>query len=353
MSEEQAGAVGSSSACLCLLCGLPAAGKSALALSLRSEAEQRGWRTAVAPYDDLIPPHAFRLREAEDCEKLPEIHTEWKRHRQSVLLCIEQLLKSNEGIPEAPNINRASWQQCISDLQQQQTDGPLLFILDDNFYYPSMRYEVCQLARKYSLAFCQVYLQCDLETCIMRNRSRSKPIPTEVMVDMEQRLEPPNPQKNSWERNSLTLNTRESLTASDIEMVMELISSALRNPLSPVEDNAEQKEADRLKCANNVVHQADQACRRLISESMKNARESHISSEHMRTLAARLNEDKAVFLRDLRERFLQEQTFTQDEDFDVERVVKRAVGTFDVKRKELLLGIINDKKNLIFKQTSS
>lgn len=32
------------------------------------------------------------------------------------------------------------------------------------------------------------------------------------------------------------------------------------------------QEADRLKCASSVVHQADQACRRLISEAMKTAR---------------------------------------------------------------------------------
>lgn len=32
------------------------------------------------------------------------------------------------------------------------------------------------------------------------------------------------------------------------------------------------QEADRLKCASSVVHQADQACRRLVSEAMKTAR---------------------------------------------------------------------------------
>lgn len=32
------------------------------------------------------------------------------------------------------------------------------------------------------------------------------------------------------------------------------------------------QEADRLKCATSVLHQADQACRRLISEAMKTAK---------------------------------------------------------------------------------
>lgn len=32
------------------------------------------------------------------------------------------------------------------------------------------------------------------------------------------------------------------------------------------------QEADRLRCATSVLHQADQACRRLISEAMKTAK---------------------------------------------------------------------------------
>lgn len=32
------------------------------------------------------------------------------------------------------------------------------------------------------------------------------------------------------------------------------------------------QEADRLRCVTSVLHQADQACRRLISETMKTAK---------------------------------------------------------------------------------
>lgn len=52
-------------------------------------------------------------------------------------------------------INRDAWEKCIEallhpeDLDCSQADrAALLFLLDDNFYYPSMRYEVYQLARK-------------------------------------------------------------------------------------------------------------------------------------------------------------------------------------------------------------
>ncbi|XP_070783379.1 L-seryl-tRNA(Sec) kinase isoform X2 [Enoplosus armatus] len=282
MAAGEAGGVGRASACLCVLCGLPAAGKSTLAHKVLNTAAQHGWRASVVPYDDLIPEHAFHTRVVEDGVKMQDMHTKWKLHRQAVLRCIEQFLEKPHVLAELPSscqINRAAWEQCIQTLQQpealdhsQADRASLLFLLDDNFYYPSMRYEVYQLARKYSLGFCQVYLQCDLESCISRNQSRSQPIPSEVILEMVNRLESPNPLKNSWETNSISLNTTDNLSACDIQRVMELISSALSNPLSPAEDNTEQTEADRLKCATSVLHQADQACRRLISEAMKTAR---------------------------------------------------------------------------------
>ncbi len=136
------------------------------------------------------------------------------------------------------------------------------------------------------------------------------------------------------------------------------------------------QEADRLKCATSVVHQADQACRRLISEAMKTARgrswassilnnfhftvchfqplhndhfvtfalENQVPAEHMRSLAARLNESKATFLHNLRGQLLQEASFTRGEDIDVERVVKRAVDVFDQEKRETLMRIMDENK---------
>uniref|UniRef100_A0A3B4V7T5 Phosphoseryl-tRNA kinase n=1 Tax=Seriola dumerili TaxID=41447 RepID=A0A3B4V7T5_SERDU len=335
--------VGRAPACLCVLCGLPATGKSTLARTVLSAAAQHGWRATVVPYDDLIPEHAFQTRAVEDGVALQD-HTEWKLHRHAVLQCIEQFMKKPEVLAELPSkcqINRAAWEQCIHTLLQPEgldhscaDRTPLLFLLDDNFYYPSMRYEVYQLARKCEPLF---------SSCISRNQSRSEPIPTEVILEMVKRLESPNPQKNPWETKSIYLNTTDNF-----QKVMELISSALSNPLSPVEDNTEQKwwkmYSARLKCASSVVHQADQACRRLISEAMKTARENQVSSGHMRSLATQLNESKATFLHNLRKQLLQETSLTQEEDFDVERVVKRAVDVFNHEKKEILLRIINDHK---------
>ena len=45
---------------LCVLCGLPAAGKSTLARALRRQLPLRqGWDCALLAYDDLIPEEAW------------------------------------------------------------------------------------------------------------------------------------------------------------------------------------------------------------------------------------------------------------------------------------------------------
>lgn len=82
-------------------------------------------------------------------------HTNWKSHRQALLHSIGQFVERPEGVTTLQSsslINSAAWEQCTEAMLQPEmlmSDGtPLLFLLDDNFFYPSMRYEVYQLARK-------------------------------------------------------------------------------------------------------------------------------------------------------------------------------------------------------------
>lgn len=111
---------------LCLLCGLPAAGKSTLSRALRRLLPPRqGWDCAVLAYDELIPQEAPGPAEPG-----------WKRRRREVLRHLERLLRAPPACaePGPPEPGAAA--------------GPLCIVLDDNFYYRSMRYEVYQLARK-------------------------------------------------------------------------------------------------------------------------------------------------------------------------------------------------------------
>lgn len=72
MASGEVGAQCRAPACLCVLCGLPAAGKSTLAGEVLRTAALAGWRSAVIPYDDLIPDHAFQAKEMDGVVKLQE-----------------------------------------------------------------------------------------------------------------------------------------------------------------------------------------------------------------------------------------------------------------------------------------
>uniref|UniRef100_A0A8C3C6X8 Phosphoseryl-tRNA kinase n=1 Tax=Cairina moschata TaxID=8855 RepID=A0A8C3C6X8_CAIMO len=296
---------GGSRVVLCLLCGLPAAGKSTLSRALsRLLPPHQGWDCSVLAYDELIP---------QEAPGPPE--PGWKRRRREVLRQLERRLRgppgpaAQRGLPEPGAAPR-----------------PLCIVLDDNFYYRSMRYEVYQLARKYSLSFCQLFLEGPLEQCLRRNHLRSHPLPDETIRLMATRIEPPDPKKNTWEQNSLVLKSPDCPSEDEYDAVLmkgcyaqiiDLLATALENPVKQNEENTEQKEADRVACAASTVHQADQTCRRVISQTMKEAKDKNVLPSEMKSLAEELNKLKAAFLEDLRqETHLKNETGQQNHSFD-------------------------------------
>ncbi|KAM8911572.1 L-seryl-tRNA(Sec) kinase [Lycaon pictus] len=301
---------------LCLVCGLPAAGKSTLARSLRHRLRQeQGWAVGVVAYDDVMP-DAF-LEEAS-ARPLP---SQWKLLRQELLKYLECFLMAviNGCQVSAPsNRTAAMWEDFITCLKHQDlvssaaletqscylltktaVSRPLFLILDDNFYYQSMRYEVYQLARKYSLGFCQLFLDCSLETCLQRNGQRPQALPAETIHLMEGKIEKPNPEKNAWEHNSLIIPSTTCSSEASLKLT-DLLLTALENPVTYIEDNVEQKKTDRIICSTNVLHQADQMLRRIVSQTMKEAKDEQVLPFNLKLLAEELNKLKAEFLEDLK-----------------------------------------------------
>ncbi|XP_061315531.1 L-seryl-tRNA(Sec) kinase [Pezoporus flaviventris] len=316
--DDERGGGGGGRVGLCVLCGLPAAGKSSLARGLRRRLLQRqGWACALLTYDELIPPEAFRPREpgAEPNPSLPD----WKQSRRALLQCLECLLRAlltGDPLAAPSPSSQPTWERFMACCQRQgllrsmeggggrycahtAESGPLYIILDDNFYYQSMRYEVFQLARKYSLSYCQIFLESSLECCLQRNQLRSHPLPDQTIHLMASKIEMPDLKKNAWEQNSLILQSSDC--TSENEQIIALLAAALENPVKQNEENAEQKEADRAICAASAVHQADQTCRRLVSQAMKEARDKNIQPSELKSLAEELNKLKAEFLEDMRQ----------------------------------------------------
>ncbi|XP_065602493.1 L-seryl-tRNA(Sec) kinase [Cyrtonyx montezumae] len=358
---ERAG--GGGGAVLCVLCGLPAAGKSTLGRALRRQLPLRqGWDCALLAYDDLIPQEEWGRGEpsAEEPPSAAPQDSAWKRQRRELLRHLERLLRALRSGPAPPGPAPPSWGRFLSRFAEQgllpgRSGGsgtrPLCLVLDDNFYYRSMRYEVFQLARKFSieingrhyfrselrglpsggsaflhglgrtavrccipadsLGFCQLFLECPLELCLRRNRLRGRPVPEGTVRRMAQRMEAPEPEKNPWERHSLILSCSAcspeeeqcdvGLAEASHVQIINLLSTALENPVKQKEGNAEQKEADRATCAASAVHRADQTCRRIVSQTMQEAKDRNVLPSEMRSLAEELNKLKARVLEDVRQ----------------------------------------------------
>ncbi|MBZ3869836.1 L-seryl-tRNA(Sec) kinase [Sciurus carolinensis] len=302
---------------LCVLCGLPAAGKSTFARALgRRLRQERGWAVGVLSYDDVLPDVPV------DPEGARPPPSQWKMLRQELLKYLECFLTAVINgcqMSAPPDRTEAIWENFITCLKDQDlifssaqdapshyllaktaVSRPLFLVLDDNFYYQSMRYEVFQLARKYSLGFCQLFLDCPLETCLQRNGQRSQALPPEVIYTMGRKVERPNPEKNAWEHNSLTIQSPACSSETSLE-VTDLLLTALENPVKNVEDNMEQKEMDRIICSTNILHKTDQTLRRIVSQTMKEAKDEQVLPNNLKLLAEELNKLKAEFLEDLRQ----------------------------------------------------
>ncbi|KAM4637134.1 L-seryl-tRNA(Sec) kinase [Discoglossus pictus] len=315
---------------LCVLCGLPGAGKSTLTQMLSRGACAQ--HIIIITYDDIITAEAFSVElcspQCESREVSSEKHSTgeeetslWKQHRRHLLVYIEQFivaLLSCSVLVAPPGSKKRSWNHFVQCLISQDIlscagadlDSPhhlmnipensaMYMVLDDNFYYQSMRYEVYQLARKYSLGFCQIYLHCSLEQCLQRNRHRPHPVPDTTVCLMEEKMEKPNPEKNPWEQNSLSLDTSKQIRIAD-SRIIDLLNEALQNPLSPLQEDTEAKDKDRAICAASILHQADQSLRRLISETMKTMKGT-ISAQEVKFVARDVQNVKSKLLDNLRQ----------------------------------------------------
>ncbi|XP_006867482.1 PREDICTED: L-seryl-tRNA(Sec) kinase [Chrysochloris asiatica] len=284
---------------LCVLCGLPAAGKTTFARALGHRLRQeRGWAVGVVVYDDVMP------------DAFLDEPSQWKLLRQELMKYLDCFLMAViNGCPMSapPNRTEAMWEDFITCLKDQDllsssareaqpcylltkiaVSRSLLLVLDDNFYYQN------------SLGFCQLFLDCPLETCLQRNGQRPRALPAETIHLMGRKIEKPNPEKNAWEHNSLTIQSPACSSELSLE-VTDLLLTALESPVKNVEDNREAKETDRLICSTNVLHQVDQMLRRIISQTMKEAKGEQVIPYNLKLLAEELNKLKTGFLEDLRQ----------------------------------------------------
>ncbi|XP_066278120.1 L-seryl-tRNA(Sec) kinase-like [Branchiostoma lanceolatum] len=314
--------------CLLVLSGLPGSGKTSLARKL-----QESWQAELAVvhvcFDELIPEDLKLERpeedEGEDNNGDQQAISLWKQHRRAIHRNVEKLLRKSKSLPEVesnatdhdvlPDLD-AKFLKCAKFAEtngrggdnNEERQSSLAVIIDDNMYYRSMRYQYYQLARKYTVGFCEVFLHCDVETALKRNMERQSPVARETVIAMATKMEPPNPHRHTWEVMSFIYD---QTTGTDgeaaLEEIRELVAVATANPVLAIpEENMEEKEHNRLVCSMNVLHQADQILRKCISDVMGSAKaDNRMGKAELKVLGRQLNNIRAELLDDLKHQKLQ------------------------------------------------
>jgi O-phosphoseryl-tRNA(Sec) kinase len=241
-------------------------------------------------FDSFYPPDTRVTPSLEELETSEKDMSPFgmKRERQRVSECIERLiqLSTADGSVE-PNTESPPqlWDTFMSHVCQNHghllhhhKDGkfclpsPCVLVLDDNLPLRSMRYPFYQMAKKYQLGFAELCVCCEVGVAHARNHDRRIPIPNSTIINMEQRLELPEPIKHHWERRSSVLlnncNKEEFLTSA-LVTAKELISEALAHPEQQMaSEGSEMKETCRSENLENYLHQADIILRKCVSAAI-------------------------------------------------------------------------------------
>ncbi|XP_045123909.1 L-seryl-tRNA(Sec) kinase-like [Portunus trituberculatus] len=313
---------------LVLLVGLPGSGKTTLCRALKTHHEElhdRGRLVVIhLCYDDLIPLSVQRefaeqkRTEGQQCgeelkgkegkesckvegskdrgvnkDMTDGIGDDWKSARRKIHTQVDQFVqylttgKANSGVVNFPSVS----------LEELGSGSKFVILLDDNFYYRSMRYEYFQLARRHSAAFCQLYLHCSMEEAVLHNDMREERVPTGVLTAMAERMQAPQAHMHVWEANTCVLNTG----VGQLSEAWNAVIQSFQMGLLPLQDREKEVAEARQRCSESVVHQAD-LCLRAIVKYLVKEKLQHVDkrSEPASQVAARINAARQAVLAGLR-----------------------------------------------------
>ncbi|XP_033109833.1 L-seryl-tRNA(Sec) kinase-like [Anneissia japonica] len=344
--------------CLILiLCGIPGAGKSTLASNLERDIDRptserskrktllRATVTTWICFDDVIP-HSIDVGSvALDTNGITKDYGIWKAYRLQIVKTIDDIISKvingdishfyelPEQEHEATSISKhveeiiktAFKSSLLKYLDQNECgntvsregdknktrefgkkndfeDIDFVFVMDDNFYYRSMRYQYFQICRKYNIAFCQIHMHCSVDVALERNSSRNNRVPDDTIINMATRFEAPDVSKGSWEEMSLQIDAANELIEDTWISVSALLCKALDYPVQPmIVEDQQQKEQSRQSCLRSLIHQGDQILRRLITERMKLSKETGMEKSEMKMQSEKLNQARQEILKSLRD----------------------------------------------------
>ncbi|KAL9642728.1 hypothetical protein ABK040_009806 [Willaertia magna] len=241
---------------LMLLCGLPGVGKSTLSQILKEQLSSTH-RTSLFSYDFFED-----LKYENQNTFLPEI---WRETRTEIELKVKELI--------------------ISLKKKSHNDGkPNIIILDDNFYYKSMRQTFVQLCQTYQIGHIQIILRTiDINICLERNRNRDRKVEDNVIIEMNSKFEYDNCSSNPniiFKEFEINYNTKLENVA---EEIISLLNSEKVKPLIDLEKERLLLREESIKInKESFIQNLDQSIRKKIKELME---KQIITSNNMKQIS--------------------------------------------------------------------
>ncbi|KRY46773.1 Transmembrane protein 98 [Trichinella britovi] len=253
-------------ATLAIVFGIPACGKTSLCKRIvdffnADESNRSDIHVVHICYDEI-------LEYAKLCTN------QWKSMRNMILDSIDAVavgLNSRDAYVKPAAIDADIWNKIVPLVPNfDATWSKIIFLIDDNMYYRSMRFSYYRLARKHQFGFCQLYIQCDLERALIQNRGR-KPdavVSDETIKRMAEKIQIP---AEKWEENSITV----IVDNSDSEVHLSKIGNFLLESFSKFlpelsEDANNDKLTYNVESCTNRMHRLDLLLRGIIHQEVEN-----------------------------------------------------------------------------------
>ncbi|CAF1314250.1 unnamed protein product [Adineta steineri] len=227
----------------------------------------------------------------------------WKSYRSLIADEIEKIILYNTQIKSSTNLKYSS--QILDRLYQslKYRDNENILIIEDNFYYSSMRHRYHQIAQRAQIGFVSIHLYSNISTAYQRNENRdiSKRVSNSSIENIYLKYE--------LSHDDFLINTTDQgLTTEHLHRILQRIEQACNEPEQQINmiDEEQRRIATEIN-QQNMIYQIDQRLRKFISKYLKEQFSKNDKFQivnEKKLYAEMINNKKQKFLELIKQRFI-------------------------------------------------
>ncbi|CAF1045493.1 unnamed protein product [Rotaria sordida] len=242
-----------------------------------------------------------------------ENESNWKLYRLLIANEIENYILSR--IEKNSLINLKYSSQILNRLYEslKNLHHNSILIIEDNFYYSSMRHRYHQIAQRAEIGFAIIHLYSNIIIALERNQKRhiSKRVSNISIENIYSKYDLSN--------DDLIINTtNQGLTCEHLHQILQRIKQACNKPeqqLNLIDNNEQRRLATEIN-QQNIIYQIDQKLRKFISKYLK---EEFLNNEKFQIInekklyAEMINNKRQIFLELIKHKLI---LFNNNEDIE-------------------------------------